>query len=635
MTSENETEDRIRLISVGSRISYGPWRGTVRYVGPVLTTEGDWLGIEWDDASRGKHDGSHKGRRYFNCLKQANAGSFIRPSSSKLSFGSSFLQSIRYKYINIETEHENQDKISSNQQFSRKNLAEIEIEAPNMEGVRRRNAELHRLREVGLGGWKMERSTDMNLQADLDADRPESFAEVARAFDKEQNESEGDIAKTCPNIRWLDLSRSLLPSWLELSKITKELQCLETILLHFNRFDGVLEAEGELDKQSFANLKDLRADGMFISWQELCQIALHMPSLTSLQVGANRMNTFATDSAKDIQPFPQLTQINLANNGIADWPALLFALEICPKIERIILSDNAITSIPSPSHSRNGAKPRKIQHISLNSNALQSWTDLENLDAWCMGLQSLSLTAENCPFLASLDLRDVRPLIIGRLPHLQFLNHATISQTERRDAELYYLSRASKEVFDLNTAQQNQLHPRLQGLRKMHDRQEEGKDESNDRQQDQKSTLRNKLLPIKIYVSTSIPTSKSPFITSPQTTDSAQTKSIEVNLLATTPVRLLQPKIARSLGLKGGARSIDSIWALLSPNINPELSTAIQIRNEMRPAESLNGTNGTKQQLDGPDEERIIYPLDNLDWDLSAYNITRDDQLIIVLNEEQ
>ena len=26
---------------------------------------GDWLGVEWDDPSRGKHDGSHNGQRYF------------------------------------------------------------------------------------------------------------------------------------------------------------------------------------------------------------------------------------------------------------------------------------------------------------------------------------------------------------------------------------------------------------------------------------------------------------------------------------------------------------------------------------------------------------------------------------------
>lgn len=43
--------------------------GTVLYMGPVPPTSGDWLGVEWDDPSRGKHDGMHKetGVRYFTC----------------------------------------------------------------------------------------------------------------------------------------------------------------------------------------------------------------------------------------------------------------------------------------------------------------------------------------------------------------------------------------------------------------------------------------------------------------------------------------------------------------------------------------------------------------------------------------
>jgi dynactin complex subunit len=36
-------------------------RGTVRYVGPVLTSKDQsaiWIGVEWDEVGRGKHDGA-------------------------------------------------------------------------------------------------------------------------------------------------------------------------------------------------------------------------------------------------------------------------------------------------------------------------------------------------------------------------------------------------------------------------------------------------------------------------------------------------------------------------------------------------------------------------------------------------
>jgi dynactin complex subunit len=52
---------------VGKRLSYGGDICTVRYFGEVKGTKGEWLGVEWDDAFRGKHDGQAGGVRYFTC----------------------------------------------------------------------------------------------------------------------------------------------------------------------------------------------------------------------------------------------------------------------------------------------------------------------------------------------------------------------------------------------------------------------------------------------------------------------------------------------------------------------------------------------------------------------------------------
>ena len=51
----------------GQRLSFSGDLCTVRYIGPVSKTNGDWLGVEWDDANRGKHNGSHDGVKYFDC----------------------------------------------------------------------------------------------------------------------------------------------------------------------------------------------------------------------------------------------------------------------------------------------------------------------------------------------------------------------------------------------------------------------------------------------------------------------------------------------------------------------------------------------------------------------------------------
>lgn len=46
------------LYAVGCRVQILKDRATVRYLGPVKGQEGQWVGVEWDDASRGKHDGT-------------------------------------------------------------------------------------------------------------------------------------------------------------------------------------------------------------------------------------------------------------------------------------------------------------------------------------------------------------------------------------------------------------------------------------------------------------------------------------------------------------------------------------------------------------------------------------------------
>lgn len=54
-------------VYVGKRLSYDGRLCTVRYQGEVQGTKGEWLGVEWDDPTRGKHAGEHQGVKYFEC----------------------------------------------------------------------------------------------------------------------------------------------------------------------------------------------------------------------------------------------------------------------------------------------------------------------------------------------------------------------------------------------------------------------------------------------------------------------------------------------------------------------------------------------------------------------------------------
>ena len=69
---------RGHALEVGQRLIVGKHAATIRYIGSVDGQQGDWAGLEWDDPTRGKHDGSHGGTRYFTCVRHHEAGSFVR-----------------------------------------------------------------------------------------------------------------------------------------------------------------------------------------------------------------------------------------------------------------------------------------------------------------------------------------------------------------------------------------------------------------------------------------------------------------------------------------------------------------------------------------------------------------------------
>ena len=53
--------------TLGQRVEVETYRGTIRFLGPVAGSSGEWIGVEWDDIHRGKHSGENKGVQYFQC----------------------------------------------------------------------------------------------------------------------------------------------------------------------------------------------------------------------------------------------------------------------------------------------------------------------------------------------------------------------------------------------------------------------------------------------------------------------------------------------------------------------------------------------------------------------------------------
>lgn len=62
---------------VGCRVIKEEQLGTVKYVGPIGNSAVTWLGVDWDNDTKGRHDGSFKGVKYFTAHAETS-GSFLK-----------------------------------------------------------------------------------------------------------------------------------------------------------------------------------------------------------------------------------------------------------------------------------------------------------------------------------------------------------------------------------------------------------------------------------------------------------------------------------------------------------------------------------------------------------------------------
>lgn len=76
---------------------------TVRFIGSVQGKSGEWLGVEWDDPARGKHNGTFEGVKYFECKSAALVVS-IHDHSRITAFLSSHLRQKQVVYRRLVSE---------------------------------------------------------------------------------------------------------------------------------------------------------------------------------------------------------------------------------------------------------------------------------------------------------------------------------------------------------------------------------------------------------------------------------------------------------------------------------------------------------------------------------------------------
>ncbi|KZV65417.1 hypothetical protein PENSPDRAFT_655794 [Peniophora sp. CONT] len=489
------------LPAIGTRISSAGSLGTIKYVGPVSGTKGEWLGVEWDDAARGKHDGVKDGERYFECLVP-NSGSFIRPSAPQLDYGRSFLRALVDKYVELPQGPSGSEYVTLGSSHGA-----IQVEAVNLDKIRDKFSNLERLREISL-----------DREGVACQDEP------------------GAIQEKCSNLRGVDLSYSLIPSWDVISLIGEELPSLERLALNNNRFRLFTERPSS---RAFSKLIELQLSGTMTTWKEMLDIISYMPALKHVEMGYNRLKSLSLDDEHGRPTACGLELVNLDNNPLHDWLEIVGALKTMDKLVRLILTDNDISVIPHPS-SLDAPLPWK--YLSLVSTGVRDWTSIDALARWCPTLEGLSLFGT--PLIEDPENSRIwRQVTIARLPVLRILDGASVSDRQRTDAELFYISMVARTGYPSDEAR-DLAHPRWVALCQKHETATETR-----LVVAKEDKLSSRLIPIKVsLVHAFEPPENSEGIPEPQV----------VRILPTAPLRTVRMKLLKSMKAPRGAKA--DLW---------------------------------------------------------------------------
>jgi tubulin-specific chaperone E len=441
-------------LEVGHRVEHASNRGTVRFVGP-LPGRGEctvWVGVDWDDAARGKHDGSVDGVRRFQAA-HPTSGSFLK--ASKLTGGGrrSLLDAIALRH-----------------------------------GAARDTADLPAT-IGGVGG----RTTLVG--ADAAVDRQTRVRDATRLTVRGMGVCcVGDtsaLATMLVNLRHLDVAENLISNAQDILIVLRALPALHTFDLSGNVFtseNGLCDAEAGIE-----GLQDTAAHVMRVlvlnrcnlSWESILAVCRACSRLEELRL--HRSNLSALRCSERFAPHLVLENLRILDldGNCLSWSDIVPTFGLLPELEVLFVGNNSIDRIRFPNKEENQlpALFPKLATLSLSCNAIGDWRSISEL--WVLpSLRALRVIdvplLEDEAVVSDIGAVDAngrgtatsatRDGVIARLGSLRVLDGSTIHPDERLYAEKRYLNGVLGQVPGSTIPEGvAQEHPRILELCKEYD----------------------------------------------------------------------------------------------------------------------------------------------------------------------
>ncbi|CAH8461333.1 unnamed protein product [Schistosoma margrebowiei] len=342
---------------IGRRIVHEKNFGTICYVGELPRSNGSWLGVDWDDQSRGRHDGTYDGVRYFQA-KCPTSGSFVRPS--KVSLGTSLEEALVYRYavcttcqLEIQTSLRSREKLTGSSQ----------------------NILVHECTQLGhlnsyLGSTAEDAEYFGTHGYPKDTFRIELYTNPGTCHQSTSHDElcGADAAKSCLN-RLNSVSLSSVPVYRALygkSDFFPDRQ---------PEYSPLWPSSGGCLDQFLSSLCNLEMSNCLLSkWTEIAEICIQIPWLKSLNVSNNRIRLPVSpkevhDKQKENEclesrllydiysdpilserlcsnAFPQLSQLTLVKCSLLNWKSIRRILCWMPSLQSLSLAYNNLGNPP-------------------------------------------------------------------------------------------------------------------------------------------------------------------------------------------------------------------------------------------------------------------------------------------------
>lgn len=249
----------------------------------------------------------------------------------------------------------------------------------------------------------------------------------------------------------LDLSENLLSSWTRTSELVGQVQ-LKILNISSNR----LSVPDVMPVDKFSHLQHLILGEMGYSWADVENIAGDLPELQNLQVHKNRISAIEVKDGK----FLKLKELDLDCNDVSSWSSICNLNKI-ENLAYLRLNENKLTTIDvTPDIFRN----LRILHIS--ENLLDNWMHIGKLNS----LSLSELRFRKNPLLKDKKEDVCRTTVIALINSLNILNGTTITENEKKWAEIDYYKKHGMEYLKILKAPENERAKALESFSASHGR---------------------------------------------------------------------------------------------------------------------------------------------------------------------